>query len=101
MTSRYYFVDPSPVRSELLRMEVDLAHTLKDDIGECVLSEDAINQYVEDLKGTQDNFSSANPRLRRVEIKSDLTRSRHFPGCCDFIIIGNYHCPLRPVRKIQ
>ena len=101
MTSRYYFVDPSPVRSELLRMEVDLAHTLKDDIGECVLSEDAINQYVEDLKGTQDNFSSANPRLRRVEIKSDLTRSRRFPGCCDFIIIGNYHCPLRPVRKIQ
>ena len=101
MTNRFYFVDPSTVRSELLRMEVDLAHTLKDDIGECVLSEDAINQYVEDLKGTQDNFSSANPRLRRVEIKSDLTRSRHFPGCCDFIIIGNYHCPLRPVRKIQ
>jgi hypothetical protein len=101
MTNRFYFVDPSPVRSELLRMEVDLAHRLREDLSACVLSEDAIKDYVKDLNGVQDLFSRENPRLRRVEIKTDLTRSQHYPGCCDFIIIGNYYCPLRPVRKIQ
>lgn len=101
MTTLYYFVDPGPVRSELLRMEVELIHVLKNDIGGCVLSEDAVRQYVEDLKGAQDNISRANPRLRRVEISFKPDRSRFMDGYADFITIGQYGCVLRPVRKIQ
>ena len=101
MTTRYYFVDPAPCRSELLRMEVELAHILKDDIADCVLSEDALRQYVEDLKGAQDTISRNNPRLRRVEISFKPSASRFMTGVADFIQIGQYHCPLRPVRKIQ
>ena len=101
MTTRYYFVDPAPVRSELLRMEVELAHTLKNDIADCVLSEDAVRQYVKDLMGAQDTIAHNNPRLRRVEITFNPSSTRHMQGMPDFLVIGQYHCPLRPVRKIQ
>lgn len=100
MTTRYYFVDPAPCRSELLRMEIELVHTLKDDIGGCVLSEDAVRQYVEDLKAAQDEISRANPRLRRVEISFSPVSSRFMDCYPDFITIGQYSCVLRPVRKI-
>ena len=100
MTTKYYFVDPAPCRSELLRMEVELVHVLKEDIASCVLSEDAINQYVEDLKAAQDTISRANPRLRRVEIYFKI-RNRFMDGWPEFITIGQYNCPLRPVRPIQ
>ena len=100
MTTQYYFVDPAPCRSELLRMEVELVHVLKDDIASCVLSEDAVRQYVEDLKVAQDSISRDNPRLRRVEI-SFKPRGRAMEGYPEFIHIGQYGCALRPVRKIQ
>lgn len=101
MTTRYYFVDPAPVRSDLLRMEVELVHALKDDIGSCVLSEEAVHQYVEDLKAVQDNISRANPRLRRVEIFFKPDKFRYMDGYADFLTIGQYGCALRPVRRIQ
>lgn len=100
MTTQYFFVDPAPCRSELLAMEVKLAHILKNDIADCVLSEDAIKQYVEDLKASQDSISSDNPRLRRVEIEFKI-RGRFMDGYPEFIHIGQYACALRPVRKIQ
>ena len=101
MTTRYYFVDPAPCRADLLRMEVELVHTLKNDIAGCVLSEESVRQYVEDLKAVQDSISHANPRLRRVEITFRPDRSRFMDGYADFITIGQYGCALRPVRKIQ
>lgn len=101
MTAKYYFVDPAPCRAELLRMEVELVHVLKDDIGSCVLSEAAVRQYVKDLNAAQDNISKANPRLRRVEIKFEPRGSRFMDGYPDFLTIGQYGCPLRPVRRIQ
>ena len=101
MTTRYYFVDPAPCRADLLRMEVELVHTLKNDIAGCVLSEESVRQYVEDLKAVQDNISRDNPRLRRVEITFRPDRSRFMDGYPDFITIGQYGCALRPVRKIQ
>ena len=99
--TRYYFVDPAPVRADLLRMEVELVHTLKNDIAGCVLSEESVLQYVEDLKAVQDNISRDNPRLRRVEIYFDPKGTRFMDGYPDFITIGQYSCALRPVRKIQ
>ena len=101
MTTRYYFVDPAPVRADMLRMEVELVHTLKTDIAGCVLSEEAVRQYVEDLKAVQDSISRANPRLRRVEITFKPDCFRFMDGYADFITIGQYGCALRPVRKIQ
>ena len=101
MTTRYYFIDPAPCRADMLRMEVELVHTLKNDIAGCVLSEDAVRQYVEDLKAVQDNISRANPRLRRVEISARLNPARFIDNCPCFLTIGQYGCTLRPVRKIQ
>lgn len=101
MTTRYYFVDPAPCRADMLRMEVELVHTLKNDIAGCVLSEESVLQYVEDLKAVQDSISHANPRLRRVEISVRFDHSRFMDGYADFITIGQYGCALRPVRKIQ
>ena len=101
MTTRYYFVDPAPCRADMLRMEVELVHTLKNDIAGCVLSEESVRQYVEDLKAVQDNISRDNPRLRRVEITFKPRRERFIDGYPDFITIGQCSCVLRPVRKIQ
>lgn len=101
MTTRYYFVDPAPVRSEFLRMEVELAHMLKRDIADCVLSEDAVRQYTIDLIRAQDVLAHNNPRLRRVEITFSPSPTRHMRGMPEFLVIGQYYCPLRPVRKIQ
>ena len=101
MTTRYYFVDPAPCRSNLLQMEIRLVHILKEDIADCVLSEDAVQQYVKDLNAAQDNISRENPKLRRVEISTDLRRDYRYSSLCGWIIIGQYHCPLREVRRIQ
>lgn len=102
MARKSYFVDPGPLRSNNLKMEIELAHILIGDIKHAVLNEDAVKDYVEDLKAAQDSISRQNPKLRRVEIKADLTRGAGYPGiglAC-FIIIGDYHCPLYEVTKI-
>ena len=85
----------------MLRMEVELVHTLKNDIAGCVLSEEAVRQYVQDLKAVQDSISRDNPRLRRVEITFKPRPDRFMDSYADFITIGQYGCALRPVRKIQ
>ena len=96
-----FFVDPAPVRSNLLQMEIRLAHILVDDIKHAVLHEDAIRQYVEDLKAAQDSISRENPKLRRVEIKADLVRASGFYVYTCYLYIGQYCCPLIPVTKIE
>lgn len=101
MTTRYYFVDPAPCRADMLRMEVELVHTLKNDIAGCVLSEESVLQYVEDLKAVQDSISRDNPRLRRVEISARFNPARFIDNYPCFLTIGQYGCALRPVRKIQ
>lgn len=97
---RNFFVDPAPCRSNLLQMEVRLAYILKDDIGDCVLNEDAVKQYVENLKAVQDTISRENPKLRRVEISTDIDSRSWYPGQVRFISVGQYNCPLREVHKI-
>ena len=97
---RNFFVDPAPCRSNLLQMEVRLAYILKDDIGDCVLNEDAVRDYVNDLQAAQDTISRENPKLRRVEISTDIDKRSHFSGQICFITIGQYNCPLREVHKI-
>ena len=99
-----FFVDPAPLRSDLLQMEVRLAHVLIDDIKHAVLHEDAIRQYVEDLKAAQDSISSERPKLRRVEISHDLDNKGwgwHSDGQARYIRVGQYCCPLIPVTKIE
>lgn len=101
MTRRSFFVDPGPLRSNNLRMEVELAHILIGDIKHAVLNEDAVRQYVEDLKAAQDNISRENPKLRRVEISTSIDRDmKYAPLGCSFITIGQYSCPLHEVTKI-
>lgn len=100
MTRRSFFVDPVPVRSNNLKMEIELARVLIGDIKHAVLNEDAVKQYVEDLKAAQDNISRQNPKLRRVEIRADLMRGAGFFGLPCFIEIGEYRCPLHEVTKI-
>lgn len=98
---RNFFVDPGPARSVLLKMEHELVHKLKEDIADSVLNEDAVRQYVEDLKEAQDAISRDNPKLRRVEISTTLDDKHWHPeGTPHFITIGQYCCPLRPVNKI-
>ena len=99
--TRYYFVDPAPVRADMLRMEVELVHTLKNDIAGCVLSEEAVKAYVKDLNAAQDSISHSNPRLRRVEISFKPDHARFMDGHPVWLYIGQYACSLRPVRKIQ
>ena len=101
MTRKSYFVDPAPLRSNLLRMEIELVHVLINDCKHAVLNEDAVRQYVEDLKAAQDNISRQNPKLRRVEISHDLDRYRGYGmEYTHFITIGQYCCPLIEVTKI-
>jgi len=100
MTRRSFFVDPVPVRSNNLKMEIELARVLIGDIKHAVLNEDAVKQYVEDLKAAQDNISRQNPKLRRVEIRADLMRGAGLFGLPCFIEIGEYRCPLHEVTKI-
>jgi len=100
MTRRSFFVDPSPTRSNLLQMELKLAYILKEDIGDCVLNEDAVKDYVNDLKAAQDSISRENPKLRRVEISTDIDKKRTYGIPIYFISIGQYSCPLREIRKI-
>ena len=102
MTRRSFFVDPAPLRSNLLRMEIEVAHVLIDDVKHAVLNEDAVRSYVEDLKAAQDTISRQNPKLRRVEISHNLDRHNHYgPDHIHFITIGQYSCPLIEVTKIQ
>ena len=98
---RNFFVDPAPCRSNLLRMEIEVAHVLINDCKHAVLNEDAVRQYVEDLKAAQDSIARQNPKLRRVEISHDLNRRAGFgPEQIHFITIGQYSCPLIEVTKI-
>ena len=98
---RNFFVEPAPVRSNLLQMELRLAYILKNDIEHAVLNEDAVRQYVEDLKAAQDSIVRENPKLRRVEISTDIDRDRHLISLtgCAFITIGQYSCPLLEITK--
>ena len=98
---RVFFVDPALVRSDLLQMEVRLAHVLIDDIKHAVLNEDAVRQYVEDLKAAQDSISRERPKLRRVEISHDLDSRGYSVEYTHFITIGQYNCPLIPVGKLE
>ena len=97
-----FFVDPAPIRSDLLQMEIRLAHVLMDDIKHAVLNEDAVRQYVEDLKAAQDSISHEKPKLRRVEISTSLDdKRRGLYDLVQFITVGQYSCPLIPVTKIE
>lgn len=101
MAQQFFFVDPCNAGSNALGMEVKLLHILREDISDCVLSEDAVNQYVRDLNAAQDAISHDNPRLRRVEIKADIDKARYLSQLTSFIRVGAIAVPLRPVRKIQ
>lgn len=101
MTRKSYFVDPAPLRSNLLRMEIEIAHVLINDIRHAVLNEDYLRDYVEQLKSAQDNIARNNPKLRRVEIHHDLDRHGGYGiEYMHFITIGQWNCPLREVTKI-
>lgn len=101
MTRKSYFVDPAPLRSNLLRMEIEVAHVLIDDIKHAVLNEDYLRDYVEQLKTAQDSIARQNPKLRRVEIHHDLDRRVGYgPDYIHFITIGQWSCPLHEVTKI-
>lgn len=94
-----YYVDRGVARSSNIQMELRLLHIAQDQISECVITDNALDEFVRELKVKQDEISKAEPRLRRVEICTDLP-GRYSFARCGWLRIGTVSIVLHPVRSI-
>lgn len=74
MTRRSFFVDPGPLRSNNLRMEVELAHILIGDIKHAVDTENAVlRNRLKDIKAaSMDLVEAVEKYLRQGCLRSEL-----------------------------
>lgn len=95
-----YYVEHGAIRSSNLQMENRLLHIVQDQIGDCVVSDAALIEFVRDLKTRQDEISRDNPRLRRVEISAELTGRAASLARVGWLRIGQNSILLKPVKSI-
>lgn len=95
-----YYVDHGVARSSNLQMELRLLRITQDQIADCVITDNALDEFVRELKEKQVQISQAEPRLRRVEISVDRLGGRSSFARCGWLRIGSVSIVLHPVRSI-
>ncbi len=95
-----FFVSHGAMRASNLQMENRLMHIVQDQISDCVVSEEAILNFVQELKAKQDEISKAEPRLRRVEISVELHSRSVSISRVAWLRIGSLSVVLQPIKAI-